>query len=707
MSAQRALRQGVWDRVRFLAGSGDVHGVGTSSPFSSNPSPLGPPPLRPDLHWEVVERILFLYAKLNPGVGYVQGMNEVLGPIYYVLATDSDPKGRANAEADAFFCFTALMSDARDHFLRSLDGDAGSGIGASLRRLERRVARRDPGLWSSLQRKQVASTYYAFRWLTVLCTQEWPLPDLIRLWDSVISDPPPLHPRIPDPPVPTFPLGADENLGGGDDRSQTPYPSTPTHLDPVEEGTEGEERFAFLLDFCTAMLLCVRDALIEGGFADNVKLLQNYPIDDVGTVLAKAYEIREADEAESLAAVARSERSATRSNLSIRSWISGHHPPPSLLGGGRASLASTTSTYASTNPLTSPTLSMEAPGDPVGGGGSSFFSNSSMTSTGMLPSSPSGWSMGGGVSSPMWGADGGCDQEEDADEDGLGVPVNRARTRASSFMDTVRAKLPAALHATFRRGTIASTASSPIASSPMSRGSEGMRNGYNTPGSRSGSNDGDAMDDNEDSDDDDDDDDDDVALAIGMRRHRDGAGMKGDGDALDSPPLVESLPSPGRRPITTASASSSPTSTSPPPLPLPPPPPRRRIGSVASIRSSDHPSTYTSSPSASSSTRKMRLSGMDNGRGSTVSSSSSTATSTPSTSSSPAPPPLPVTGIRGISHGVAYHSSVRDGRGLEKAGGLMGRSGSSPLAEPSITMVSRGNEVSSSASSSRYGGHPR
>lgn len=25
-------------------------------------------------HWEVVERILFIYAKLNPGIAYVQGM---------------------------------------------------------------------------------------------------------------------------------------------------------------------------------------------------------------------------------------------------------------------------------------------------------------------------------------------------------------------------------------------------------------------------------------------------------------------------------------------------------------------------------------------------------------------------------------------------------------------------------------------------------
>lgn len=41
-----------------------------------------------EAHWEVVQRILFLYAKLNPGLGYVQGMNEIIGPIYFVMASD-------------------------------------------------------------------------------------------------------------------------------------------------------------------------------------------------------------------------------------------------------------------------------------------------------------------------------------------------------------------------------------------------------------------------------------------------------------------------------------------------------------------------------------------------------------------------------------------------------------------------------------------
>ena len=36
-----------------------------------------------ETHADVLHRILFIYAKLNPGIKYVQGMNEVLAVIYY------------------------------------------------------------------------------------------------------------------------------------------------------------------------------------------------------------------------------------------------------------------------------------------------------------------------------------------------------------------------------------------------------------------------------------------------------------------------------------------------------------------------------------------------------------------------------------------------------------------------------------------------
>jgi len=42
------------------------------------------------LFQEALRHILIVFAKLNPGIRYVQGMNEVLAPLFYVFRNDPD-----------------------------------------------------------------------------------------------------------------------------------------------------------------------------------------------------------------------------------------------------------------------------------------------------------------------------------------------------------------------------------------------------------------------------------------------------------------------------------------------------------------------------------------------------------------------------------------------------------------------------------------
>ncbi|XP_078472193.1 TBC1 domain family member 13 isoform X2 [Lampetra fluviatilis] len=173
-----------------------------------------------EAHWEVVERILFIFAKLNPGIAYVQGMNEIVGPIYYSFATDSSPEWREHAEADTFFCFTNLMSEIRDNFIKSLD-DSQCGIGHNMQLVYSTLKERDLELYMRL---------------------EFLLPDVLRIWDSLFSD---------------------------------------------------TRRFDFLILVCSAMLMLIRDRMLQGDFAVNMRLLQDYPIPDVQPILKKATELRE------------------------------------------------------------------------------------------------------------------------------------------------------------------------------------------------------------------------------------------------------------------------------------------------------------------------------------------------------------------------------------------------------------------------------
>ncbi|XP_077564296.1 TBC1 domain family member 13-like isoform X2 [Haemaphysalis longicornis] len=196
-----------------------------------------------EAHWEVVERILFLYAKLNPGLGYVQGMNEIIGPIYYTLVSDPDPEWRRHAEADCFFCFTGLMSEIRDFFIKTLD-ESSSGIGAMMERLMQLLRRRDDRLYGHLRQLQVEPQYYSFRWIMLLLSQDFPLPDVLRIWDSLFADP---------------------------------------------------KRFSFLIYICYAMLSKLRDKLMMGDFPSNIKLLQNFPDVDVSELIAEALSAQQKD----------------------------------------------------------------------------------------------------------------------------------------------------------------------------------------------------------------------------------------------------------------------------------------------------------------------------------------------------------------------------------------------------------------------------
>ena len=76
-------------------------------------------------HSDVLSRILFIYAKLNPGIKYTQGMNEVLAILYFCFQGIEDPEYivKDHIESDLFVAFSNLMTDIRDCFLRELDAE--------------------------------------------------------------------------------------------------------------------------------------------------------------------------------------------------------------------------------------------------------------------------------------------------------------------------------------------------------------------------------------------------------------------------------------------------------------------------------------------------------------------------------------------------------------------------------------------------------
>ncbi|XP_015887302.2 uncharacterized protein LOC107422380 isoform X2 [Ziziphus jujuba] len=99
---------------------------------------------------EALKSVLIVFAKLNPGIRYVQGMNEILAPLFYVFRNDPDEETAGCAEADTFFCFVELLSGFRDHFCQQLDNSV-VGIRSTITKLSQLLKEHDEELWRHLE----------------------------------------------------------------------------------------------------------------------------------------------------------------------------------------------------------------------------------------------------------------------------------------------------------------------------------------------------------------------------------------------------------------------------------------------------------------------------------------------------------------------------------------------------------------------------
>ncbi len=124
-------------------------------------------------------------------------------------------------ESDLFFCFTMLMAEIRDGFLRAMDNEP-TGINGKIRIFSQLMLKIDPELYYHLQDQNVNFQFFSLRWLMLLLSQEFSIENVIRLWDTLLAD---------------------------------------------------QERFLFLNFVCVAMVQVKRDMIINGDFTDCMEAL--------------------------------------------------------------------------------------------------------------------------------------------------------------------------------------------------------------------------------------------------------------------------------------------------------------------------------------------------------------------------------------------------------------------------------------------------
>ncbi|SNX82552.1 related to GYP1 - cis-golgi GTPase-activating protein [Melanopsichium pennsylvanicum] len=260
-------------------------------------------------NWHSLLRILYLFALLNPSIGYVQGMNEALFTLLYVLGSAQYPSTAGatltpsnsqqtitnapdgsllnpwdnnldlanlttHAEADAFWCFSAMIGEMQELYdfdrveQQSRASTAladhqpsASGMAYALRRFSLRIKWLDPPLWRDLQASSLDPRlpYYSLRWLACLLSTELSLPSVLRIWDALLTE--------------------QENAS-----------------------VAGSAKIEFLIDVCASMVLQIKHQLPSSkygidleteGFSRGMRVLQNYPDDDIGPVMEAAILMRQ------------------------------------------------------------------------------------------------------------------------------------------------------------------------------------------------------------------------------------------------------------------------------------------------------------------------------------------------------------------------------------------------------------------------------
>lgn len=150
----------------------------------------------PRMH-RLMERILYIWSVRHPASGYVQGINDLVTPFIVVLLAselnspleDLDVESVAESvfntvEAGAYWCLTKVLSDIQDHYTAGQPG-----IQQMVLKLKDIVRRIDEKLYRHLEVQGLDFLQFSFRWMNCLLMREFPLPCVIRLWDTYIAEP--------------------------------------------------------------------------------------------------------------------------------------------------------------------------------------------------------------------------------------------------------------------------------------------------------------------------------------------------------------------------------------------------------------------------------------------------------------------------------------------------------------------------------------
>ncbi|KAJ1655142.1 GTPase activating protein [Dispira simplex] len=122
---------------------------------------------------EMMKDILMSYHYYNRDLGYVQGMSDLLAPIYAVMED----------EVEAFWCFVEFMNRMERNFLRDQ-----TGMHLQLQTMRDLVQFMLPTFSQYLVTHDADNMFCCFRWLLVWFKREFAFQDILSLWEVLWSN---------------------------------------------------------------------------------------------------------------------------------------------------------------------------------------------------------------------------------------------------------------------------------------------------------------------------------------------------------------------------------------------------------------------------------------------------------------------------------------------------------------------------------------
>lgn len=122
---------------------------------------------------EQLKDILLTYNEYNKGLGYVQGMSDLLAPVYVVSEDDGI----------AFWCFTGLMARMERNFLRDQ-----TGMRLQLMQLTELTHFMLPKLYAHLEKCESLDFFFFYRMLLIIFKREFSFSTILQIWTVLFTN---------------------------------------------------------------------------------------------------------------------------------------------------------------------------------------------------------------------------------------------------------------------------------------------------------------------------------------------------------------------------------------------------------------------------------------------------------------------------------------------------------------------------------------